>query len=370
MVDHLFSGEAIGTGKKGSIEISGQVSDVSIFNILNLTGKKGTITSSFEHINSFITTSLGKKGSAFSLSTYSEISNPLSALIEGKKGGVSSSGTISEFSREILASLSGKKGVVTNQGTFSEASITGDVATTGKKGSVNGEVIHLHLVQGDLSGKKGSASCEVIHLYTVQALFLGKKGGVDSEGFSRFGCVVNITGKKGDVLASSSPAVPIFRPRVRGLGKKGTVSASGQFGFSEGTTLTALFRTPYPDRLEVLIQGLNGPLISDTLGLFNPMRDLTIYAGGHKVSITGFAWDPDNSRYILYLIEDISQWASRIQVIHHVPNPPFHSWELSLLVSLVMNGKKGSVVASGEAESNPVLFFSPGSDPDIAGDGL
>jgi hypothetical protein len=74
----------------------------------------------------------------------------------------------------------------------------------------------------------------------------------------------------------------------------------------------------------------------------DPAVFLGVYSGGKPMEISNFVWDDVGNRYILYTSEAMpSQF---IQVIYHIPNPPF--W----------------------LQSNPTLFnISPGFHPTLGG---
>jgi hypothetical protein len=66
-----------------------------------------------------------------------------------------------------------------------------------------------------------------------------------------------------------------------------------------------------------------GPFTQDgPLGAFNPFRDVSIYSDGSLQTVQSWAFDTTNNRYLIYLVQAIDP-QSFVQVIHHVPNPPF-----------------------------------------------
>ena len=110
--------------------------------------------------------------------------------------------------------------------------------------------------------------------------------------------------------------------------------------------ITAIFNTPHPDRLQLLLGNLVGPLVSPKLGQLDPRRDLGIYINGVKTVPVSFSFDATNNRYLMYFDHNISfdPTLPVIQVIHHIPKPPF--------ISLV--------------QTNPALAnVAPGQTPDI-----
>jgi hypothetical protein len=86
--------------------------------------------------------------------------------------------------------------------------------------------------------------------------------------------------------------------------------------------ITALFRTPHPHRLELLMNAGKGPLTNGERP-FDPQRDLQVYVGGLLTPVISWAWDSGADRYLLYMAEDLGPYADLIQVIHHVIQPPF-----------------------------------------------
>lgn len=109
--------------------------------------------------------------------------------------------------------------------------------------------------------------------------------------------------------------------------------------------ITATVNRPYPNRVQIHLGTLPGPLLNTRLGDFDPRRDVTVYNGGRRMVVDSFTWDPRGNRYLLFTTEPLD-FSAVVQVIHHVPNPPF------------------------EVEGNPDLFLlQPGQDPDILAGG-
>jgi hypothetical protein len=88
--------------------------------------------------------------------------------------------------------------------------------------------------------------------------------------------------------------------------------------------VTAFTNGAYPNRVQLVVSPpFVGPFTQPgPLGAFNPVRDLSIYADGALQTISSFSFDTNNSRYLIYLIQAIDP-QSFVQVVHHVPNPPF-----------------------------------------------
>jgi hypothetical protein len=82
---------------------------------------------------------------------------------------------------------------------------------------------------------------------------------------------------------------------------------------------------PYPNRIQWMLGNYTGPFTQDgPLGDFDPRRDLEVYVDGTLVPVRSFTFDAPNNRYLLYMNQNINLQGV-VQVIHHMPNPPFHS---------------------------------------------
>jgi hypothetical protein len=80
---------------------------------------------------------------------------------------------------------------------------------------------------------------------------------------------------------------------------------------------------PYPNRIQLVLSPFVGPFVQDgPLGTFDPRRDLEVYVDGVLVSVQTFSFDPVNNRYLLYTAQAINLQGN-IQIVHHVPSPPF-----------------------------------------------
>jgi len=86
----------------------------------------------------------------------------------------------------------------------------------------------------------------------------------------------------------------------------------------------AIYNKPYPNRLQLALGSVFGPLQSTVLGDFDPRRDLQVYNNGKIVTIDSFSFDSDYNRYLLYFKEPLDP-TTPIQVIYHIPNPPFEA---------------------------------------------
>jgi len=89
--------------------------------------------------------------------------------------------------------------------------------------------------------------------------------------------------------------------------------------------MIAMVNSPHPDRIQLLLGDLSGPLTSVLLGDFDPKRDVDIYYNGRKLTPVSSMWDAPNNRYLLFLGELLSfdPVPPVVQVIHHMPASPF-----------------------------------------------
>src|SRR5258708_5213318 len=104
--------------------------------------------------------------------------------------------------------------------------------------------------------------------------------------------------------------------------------------------LQAETNAPYPNRIQLLLAPFVGPFVQDgPLGAFDPRRDLSVYVDGQLLTVQTFSFDAVNNRYLLYMSSAFNL-QGLIQVIHHIPSPPF------------------------SFQTNPPLFdVTPGSEP-------
>jgi hypothetical protein len=83
---------------------------------------------------------------------------------------------------------------------------------------------------------------------------------------------------------------------------------------------------PYPDRIQWILNEYTGPLAQNgPLGSFDPRRDLEVYVDGQLIAVHTFSFDTVNNRYLLYMDSAINLQGV-IQVVHHMPNPPFTTY--------------------------------------------
>jgi hypothetical protein len=104
---------------------------------------------------------------------------------------------------------------------------------------------------------------------------------------------------------------------------------------------------PYPNRIQIVLTPFVGPFVQDgPLGTFNPIRDLQIWVDGVLIPVQTWSFDVANNRYLLYMNQAINLQGV-IQVIHHVPSPPF------------------------QFQTNPPLFdLTPGDNPNSGSGGV
>ena len=88
--------------------------------------------------------------------------------------------------------------------------------------------------------------------------------------------------------------------------------------------------TSYPDRIQWILNEYKGPFIQNgPLGSLDPRRDLEIYVDGQLTPVKNFSFDSTNNRYLMYMGSAINLQGV-IQVIHHMPSPPFVTQQLTL----------------------------------------
>lgn len=91
------------------------------------------------------------------------------------------------------------------------------------------------------------------------------------------------------------------------------------------TPITAQTNLPYPNRIAINLGSYVGPFQQNgPLGAFNPIRDLQVYVDGALIPVQTWAFDSINNRYLLYMNQAFNLQGV-IQIVHHVPDPPFFS---------------------------------------------
>jgi|SRR5208282_1446336 len=123
---------------------------------------------------------------------------------------------------------------------------------------------------------------------------------------------------------------------------------------------------PYPSRVQLVI---NSPFIgpftqNGPLGAFDPARDLIIYADGVLQTVLSSSFDTNTNRYLIYLVQAIDPQGF-VQIIHHVPNPPF----LALVVGSPISAEfvPGFAIVANYIPAGDVLtpLMSLVADPDV-----
>ena len=87
--------------------------------------------------------------------------------------------------------------------------------------------------------------------------------------------------------------------------------------------MQAITNAPYNDRIQILLTPVLGPFAQNgPLGDFDPRRDLEVYVDGERIPVRTFAFDANNNRYLLYMDKQFNLQGV-IQLVHHMPSPPF-----------------------------------------------
>ena len=92
--------------------------------------------------------------------------------------------------------------------------------------------------------------------------------------------------------------------------------------------LTVVTNAPYPNRIQILLGDYIGPLIQPISPPieFDPTVDLEVYVDGVPLVIKNASYDAVNNRYLLFADRPFNLQGI-IQVIHHMPSPPFQYGE-------------------------------------------
>ncbi len=87
--------------------------------------------------------------------------------------------------------------------------------------------------------------------------------------------------------------------------------------------MQAIANGPYPNRIQIPCAPYIGPFVQDgPLGLFDPSRDLIFVCDGVILTVQTWSFDQINNRYLIFMTQNFNLQGF-IQVIHHMPSPPF-----------------------------------------------
>jgi len=88
----------------------------------------------------------------------------------------------------------------------------------------------------------------------------------------------------------------------------------------------AITNGPFTNRIQLIVDPFFGPFIQPGSPPvdFDPRVDLDVYVDGVLIPVQTFNYDALNNRYLLYM-ERAFDLSGFIQIISHVPNPPFMS---------------------------------------------
>jgi len=109
--------------------------------------------------------------------------------------------------------------------------------------------------------------------------------------------------------------------------------------------LEVITNAPYPNRVQITLgaitsppSGYAGPFVQNgPLGAFNAIRDLQIYVDGSLQTVQSYNFDSANNRYLIYMNQGFNL-EGFVQVVHHVPNPPFQDANSVELVGFALIG--------------------------------
>lgn len=92
---------------------------------------------------------------------------------------------------------------------------------------------------------------------------------------------------------------------------------------------TATINAPFPNRVALYCAPLTGPFTHPVFGGFDCTRDIGLWFNGVVLRVTSFTFDANLDRYLMYTPNvflsgnPVVDAASVLQIVHHVPNPPF-----------------------------------------------
>ena len=104
------------------------------------------------------------------------------------------------------------------------------------------------------------------------------------------------------------------------------------------SVMNVVANAPYPNRLQLVCDPYIGPFEQEgPLGLFDPARDLRIYVDGVLQTVQTSYFDSVNNRYLVFMTQAFNLQGF-VQVVHHVPNPPFQDANSVELVGFALIG--------------------------------
>ena len=91
--------------------------------------------------------------------------------------------------------------------------------------------------------------------------------------------------------------------------------------------ITAVVNRPYPSRIQLPLEGWIGPFTRPTSPPvpFDPTDPevLEVYVNGIPATVSTASFDSVNNRYLLFMAEPFDPSTAVVQVIHHMPRPPY-----------------------------------------------
>ncbi len=91
--------------------------------------------------------------------------------------------------------------------------------------------------------------------------------------------------------------------------------------------IQAVVNPLYPNRIQLVLGveagDLVGPFIQPNAAPFDPTVDLQLYIGGVQIPIQTWSFDASNNQYLLYTYSNFDFSSAVVQVIFHMPLPPF-----------------------------------------------
>jgi hypothetical protein len=120
--------------------------------------------------------------------------------------------------------------------------------------------------------------------------------------------------------------------------------------------MQAITNAPYPNRIQLTCSPYVGPFVQDGSPPvpFDPARDLEFYVDGVLQPVQSSYFDAVNNRYLVYMSGTFNLQGF-IQVIYHIPNPPFVDANSSMLGGFAT---VASYVPSSDVVTNPLMVLS------------